>query len=321
MIFKLKMRMPRLIVYLFVFLIGLSCNHDPARGKVRINYPAKKMASQTAELFAPGVISTDSTEHSSPTFSPDGKTVLWSIVEIPSWKASLLEMNYENGNWSAPQRPSFSDTTASDIYPSFAPDGTLYFSSGRKLPSGLTPAKGNVIWRVNRSGTGWGVPQPLDSMVSKGGDYSPSISTRNNLYFTHGPFRSPNWDIMVAELANGSHVTPIRVTAINTDGYEDGAFIAEDERYLVFESDRPGGIDGSIDLYISFKSENGEWEAPINMGPSVNTNASERFARVSPDGRFMFFGSNRRQVKGKPNFDIYWIDASIITALRETLKK
>jgi Tol biopolymer transport system component len=313
--------MLRLIVYVFVFLIGVSCNRDPATGRVNINYPAKKMASQTAELFAPGIISTDSTEHSSPTFSPDGKTILWSIVEMPSWKASLWEMNYESGNWSAPQRPSFSDTTASDIYPSFAPDGTLYFSSDRKLPSGLTPAKGNVIWTVKRSGTDWGVPQPLDSMVSKGGDYAPSISKQGNLFFTHGPFRSPNWEIMVAERSNDSFGAPKGIPAINTEGYEDGPFIPEDESYLIFESDRPGGIDGSLDLYISFKSDNGEWETPVNMGPSVNSSASERFARVSPDGRYLFFGSNRRQVKDNPNFDIYWIDASVIAELRKAITK
>src|SRR5688572_30542429 len=79
---------------------------------------------------------------------------------------------------------------------------------------------------------------------------------------------------------------------INTSGYEDGPFVTPDESYLIFESDRPGGIGGSIDLYICFKSQNGEWSTPVTLGPSVNSSAAERFARVSPDGKFLFFCNN-----------------------------
>lgn len=311
-------KMVRLLTPFLVLLVVLSCNqgknHDGS-----IDYPGDPLAVDTAELFAPGVISSDSFEHSAPTFSPDGKTVLWSIVEMPSWKASIMEMSYEEGKWSAPHRPSFSDTSASDIYPSFSPDGkVLYFSSGRRLPSGEFPLRGNVLWTVEKIETGWAVPQPLDSTVSKSGDYSPSIANSGNLYFTHGPFRSPNWDIFIAENNNGLKGVVVKLPpVINTSGYEDGPFIAQDESYLIFESDRPGGIEGSIDLYISFKSKNGNWSKPINMGPKINSSAAERFARVSPDGKFLFFGSNRRQVKGKPNFDIYCVDGAIITVLKE----
>lgn len=294
-----------------------SCNQSNENGG-SINYLGMPPAIDSAVLFAPGIISSDSVEHSSPTFSPDGKSVLWSIVEMPSWKASMMEMNYENGKWSSPHRPSLSDTTANDICPSFSPDGkALYFSSSRKLPSGHFPLKGNVLWMTRKTETGWAVPQPIDSAVSQSGDYSPSVANSGNLYFTHGPFRSPDWNILMAENVNGVHAKPIKLPGINTSAYDDGPFIAPDESYLIFESDRPGGIEGSIDLYISFKSKSGSWSIPVNMGPKVNSSASERFARVSPDGKFLFFGSNRRQVKGKPNFDIYWLDASVIKLLRE----
>jgi Tol biopolymer transport system component len=103
---------------------------------------------------------------------------------------------------------------------------------------------------------------------------------------------------------------------INSQGYEDGPFIASDQGYLIFESDRPGGIGGSIDLYISFRGEGDVWTAPINMGPEINTIHSERFASVSPDGNYLLFGSDRRIVDGKRNFDIYWMKSSIIEELR-----
>jgi len=314
--------MAKLICFACLILVILFCCNQNNENGGSIDYLGMPPAIDSAVLFAPGIISSDSGEHSSPTFSPDGKSVLWSIVEMPNWKASIMEMNYENGKWSLPHRPSFSDTSANDIYPSFSPDSkALYFSSSRKLPSGQFPLKGNVLWMVEKTETGWSVPQPFDSTVSQSGDYSPSVANNGNLYFTRGPFRSPDWNILMAESIDGVHAKPTHLPAINTNTYEDGPFIAPDESYLIFESDRSGGIEGSIDLYISFKSKNGDWGAPINMGPRINSRASERFARVSPDGKFLFFGSNRRKVNNKPNFDIYWIDASVIKLSREQAMK
>jgi hypothetical protein len=42
----------------------------------------------------------------------------------------------------------------------------------------------------------------------------------------------------------------------------------------------------------------------------------ERFPRLSPDGKYFFFASNRDKSEGKVGFDYYWIDARIIDELR-----
>jgi WD40-like Beta Propeller Repeat len=279
------------------------------------------LPTDTAQIFAVGKVSTDSYEHSAPSISPDGKTIIWSIIELPSWKASILEMNYRDGKWTEPKYAAFSDSTTSDISPSFSPDGNMvYFSSARPLPSGKVSAQGNVLWSVERTDNGWGIPQPLDSAISSGGEYAPSIASNGHLYFTFGPAGSPDWNIAMATQVKGPGGERLKLPpAINTSVYEDGAFIAPDESYLIFESDRPGGIAGGIDLYISFRSGEGEWKEPVNMGSAINSDASERFAEVSPDGRFLFFGSNRRKVNGDTNFDIYWIDASIIDELKNQM--
>ena len=52
------------------------------------------------------------------------------------------------------------------------------------------------------------------------------------------------------------------------------------------------------------------------MGPKINSSFSERFSRVSPDGKYLFFGSNRNQTEKQPGFDIFWIDAGIIEELK-----
>lgn len=299
--------------YLFFVLLAFGCCCQPGeRTGLQVDYPGHQRAFDTATLFAPGVVSTDAVEHSAPAVSPDGKTMLWSVISLSSWRSRILEINYVNGQWTTPQIASFSDTSSSYIYPFFSSGRGLYFSSDRKLPSGNRTSRGNVLWRVEKTEAGWSTPHPLDSIISRGGDYAPTLSTIGNLYFSHGPFRAPDWNIFVSRNNQASE----SLAVINSDGYEDGAYISPDESYLIFESDRPGGVDGSIDLYIAFKGEDNQWTKPVNMGPKINTSASERFASVSRDGKFLFFGSNRRLVDGNPNFDIYWINASVIDELR-----
>jgi hypothetical protein len=61
---------------------------------------------------------------------------------------------------------------------------------------------------------------------------------------------------------------------------------------------------------------------PVNMGPKINSGKGERFARLSPDGKYLFFGSVRNMSADNRGADIYWIDAKVIDELRnnETAK-
>jgi len=234
---------------LIFIVILFSCNQTNKQRTI-IDYLGQKPPTDTAELFAKGMISTSSLEHSAPVFSPDGKTVLWSIMKMPGYHMVILEMNYDNGKWSSSHSPSFSDTLANEVYPSFSPDGKhLYFSSDRIGAKNDTNAKGNRLWKAERTGKDWSIPVLLDTLISKGGEYACSISETGNLYFTFGAHRSPDWNILRSENDNGQYSSPVKL-ALNSTGYEDGPFVAPDERYLIFESDRQGSIGGSIDLFI-----------------------------------------------------------------------
>jgi hypothetical protein len=307
--------MKRLIGLIFVVTI-ISCR-EKNNQNIIIDYFGQAAPHDSTELFAPGIISTTSFEHSAPAFSPDGKTVLWTIMEMPSYHTILLEMNYENGKWSSRHSPSFTDTTANTVYPSFSPDGKhLYFSSDRKVSMNDTSIKGNRLWKVEKNENGWAAPILLDTVVSKGGEYASSVAENGNLYFTYGPHRSPDWNIYMSEKKNDKFSKPIKLT-INSTGYEDGPFISPDESYLIFESDSGENIKGGTDLFICFKNKDGQWSKPKNMGSKINNSSFERFARVSPDGKYLFFGSNRNQTEKQPGFDIFWIDAGIIEELKK----
>lgn len=275
-----------------------------------INYPDSKDApGKTAVIFAPQVISTAALQHSAPAFSPDGKSVLWSNMKLPSYQTYLLEMNFVNGSWSQPHVPSFSDTTVNEVYPCFSAGGdTLIFSSDRKQNDTMDAA-GNTLWFVTKQNGTWSQAKPLHIPGFKNGIYAVSVTKYGKLYFTAGAQGDRDWNICAASPNSAVAILP---QAVNTTGYEDGPFIAPDESYLIFESDRPGKTDGGLDLYITFKRNDGTWTEALNMGPEVNTKHAERFAKVSPDGRYLFFGRNTGN-----GFDIYWINASIIGDLRK----
>ncbi len=99
--------------------------------------------------------------------------------------------------------------------------------------------------------------------------------------------------------------------ALSTGAYNAHPFIAPDDSYLIWDSERDGGY-GRSDLYISFRQQDGSWGAAINMGDKINTALEDGFPNVTPDGKYLFFG---RQVS-PGNSDIFWVDAQIIETLR-----
>ncbi len=74
---------------------------------------------------------------------------------------------------------------------------------------------------------------------------------------------------------------------------------------LLFASDMPGGY-GATDLYMSVRKD-GKWNAPINLGPKVNTSGKDEFPFVTGDSysaRFLIFASTGHNSKG--GFDLYY---------------
>ncbi len=284
-----------------------------------INYLNQPPPGMEARLFAPGIISTQQYEHSAPAFAPDGSVVLWTVMDT-AYRGSLLEMRFQNGAWSKPSRPSFADSTADDFYPSFSPDGkTLFFSSRRNAPAGFGKLKDMRIWQVERTAGGWGKPVPVDTTVSKGMEYAHSVGTSGTIYFSGPGTTASNFEIQKAAFRNGHYAKPVPLpAAINGAGYEDGPFVAPDESFLIFESHRAEGTNGQLSLFICFRQTDGSWSLPVNMGPKINSGQGERFARLSPDGRYLFFGSFRNPQPGGRGADIYWIDAKVIDEIRNS---
>lgn len=89
---------------------------------------------------------------------------------------------------------------------------------------------------------------------------------------------------------------------INKNGWEPGEYISADGMFMYFTSDRPGGYGGK-DIYKCMRMSNGEWSKAINVGAPINTPYDDQAPCILPDGRTLYFSSNR--TKSKSNFELY----------------
>ena len=81
---------------------------------------------------------------------------------------------------------------------------------------------------------------------------------------------------------------------INSAFSDQGPAISKDGLSLYFTSDRPGGLGGPFDMYVSQRvSVDDPWSSPMNLGPTVNTAFDEGEPELSRDGHFLFFQSKR----------------------------
>ncbi len=82
-------------------------------------------------------------------------------------------------------------------------------------------------------------------------------------------------------------------STINTTFNEQGPTLSNDELSVYFGSDRPGGI-GGFDIWVSQRAcKDCPSEAPLNLGPAVNTASDETGPGLSGDGHLLFFRSTR----------------------------
>jgi hypothetical protein len=90
---------------------------------------------------------------------------------------------------------------------------------------------------------------------------------------------------------------------INTSALDANASLSADEHTLYFVSTRPGGF-GANDIWMSERQcLVCPWEAPVNLGAVINTDAIEASPTVSEDGQLLFFYSAK--AGGAGGSDIY----------------
>jgi Tol biopolymer transport system component len=275
-----------------------------------IDYFGQTPPGNKAVIFAPGIISRTDRAELKIAFSPDGKECYF-YAGGPDG-VGVYYTKRVNNIWTEQVLAPFSlNHITTD--PFFSADGKkLYFTYN------TTDWSGGDIWFVERTKEGWGEPQRLPSPVNSNAKDWSYTETTNGVAYIQSNRTNGDWDIWrIQRLSDQSLMAENPGPIVNSAKMDVSPCIAPDGSYLIFSSDRPGGL--SIqDLYICFNKGNNKWSAPVNMeisGAGINiAGFSQSCPSLSPDGKYLFFCNHSHSGE---KIDIYWVSAKVIDEIKK----
>ena len=277
-----------LILVFALFLNGCSGENKKSKDNdsptIATDYFGLKPPGLIPELFAPGIVATEEYLESGLSFLPDMTELCFTRSGGKYKKPTLFVMQYINKKWSR-----------KSVLPT---DEATY--KERFIPTVAEMRKHEVFKDIPITGF--------------------TVSAKGTYYFYFIDFEKDGTGHMsYSRRINGKYETPIKMSkAINTGKYIAHPFIAPDESYLMWDAEMEG--ENTPDIYISFRQKDGSWGKGINLGEQINTPRYEQYAKVTPDGKYLYFykgdvkvrDDGSRYVVGSP----YWVDAQFIENLR-----
>lgn len=247
-------------------------------------YLGQKPPGLIPELFAPDLIQTEHREAEA-AFSPDLKEFYFRRRGGENKKNTLVVIRYKDNQW------------VESVVPPRA--GEPFISL-----DGKTLHLGNKY--RDRTNSGWSEVKSLGAPFKDLPIMRLTVSSKGTYYFDE----ASETPIRYSRLIDGKREEP-KTLNIKFAKWNAHPFIAPDESYLIWDDQRESGA-GGPDLYVSFRQQDGSWGPAINLGDKINTEFSEAYGSVSPDGKYFFFHRGYGGDRG----DIYWVDAQVIETLR-----
>lgn len=199
------------------------------------------------------------------------------------------------------------NSKAADYGPMMQDGETFIFTSRRKA-SRNNPANEDLYYANNENGY-WLEAQSFGKPINSSYNEGSACMSKDGktLYFARcdSPDGYGNCDLYSAnKLSDGSwgQIKNLGPT-VNSRSWDSQPSLSPQEDTLYFASDRLGGF-GMSDIYFTYKTKNGSWAAPQNMGPVVNTRESEVSPFFHPEYQVLYF-SSRGQLLNFGDFDIY----------------
>jgi ankyrin repeat protein len=297
------------------FLAGKGADRSPQRfPELRGPYLGQTPPGMSPRLFAKGLVSTRRGMYGTIVFSPDGRGAYWK-PESPE----MLFMNIENGAWTPPRVVPFTAEDAINV-PFFSPDGQrLYFMAGSRNAQGMDEHE--AVWFVEKRGAGWSEPKPFDAVVnSVSMHWQFSMDKSGNVYL------SADGGINRVRYEGGRYAppeplpAPVNIQHAEAERYragEVGPFISPEGDYLIYSRFR-AGAPLPCQLMVSFMQKDGRWSEPKNLSEKLQTEGNDSMAKITPDGKYLFFQSVRRGSGASRG--LYWVDAGVIDELRPSKK-
>lgn len=163
---------------------------------------------------------------------------------------------------------------------------------------------------IVRTDSGWSAIKNLGPAFEDTYIMRLTASSQGTLVYDEAT-RDGNGLLRYSRLVNGKREAPKPFgKKINSGKWTAHPFIAPDESYIIWDSEREGGY-GDSDMYISFRQEDGSWGKAINFGDKINTDGEDGGGYVTPDGKYLSYCP-----RCQPPYDRMWVDAQIIEDLR-----
>ncbi|WP_394748909.1 serine hydrolase domain-containing protein [Spongiimicrobium salis] len=250
-------------------------------------YLGQKPPGLLPKVFAPKLVSTETNVEAYYMFTPDMKEFYFSRRPEKYNKTKLgFVVKYKDKSWG---EPSILSSNIDTYRTQFDPEWSKHSEILKKEPFKAIPITGF------------------------------SVSSKGTFYFYTLDFTDGSGHMSYSRLLNGTYETPQKMNpSINTGIWIAHPLIAPDESYLIWDAEREGVY--GADIYISFKQQDGSWGEAMSMGNSINTELHEQGARLTPDGKYLFFwrGVEKYREDGSTYWtgSPYWVDARIIETLR-----
>jgi len=306
----------RIVTTLLIAIVSVA--HSTADQPLTGDYLGQTPPGSTSQVFAPGIVST-CWEHSAAMFTPDGEEVWFARLE----PGAIYYMELGKDSWMPPVVAPFSGRYH-DLYPCLSYDGNrIVYSSNRPVAPGENALTRGVVhlWMVTRNEVGWGAPQYLGTEINAGRRQAcGTVAPDGSIYLGASAVAGSPSNLFVSRIVDGLYAAPVSLgDKINSPRPDSSPYLSPDGSFLVFSSFR-GGY-GRSDLFVSFVADDGSWTTPLNLGDAINSPAKDEYPYLSPDGKYLFFNSNRVSVLNDDEIpdgpgNIYWVDAGIIERLR-----
>ncbi len=205
------------------------------------------------------------------------------------------------------------NSDAPDYAPIISLDGgALYFTSRRIRPDSSNseikePYNNQYLEDVYVSYRGdqetWNEPELLDLCLPERNEATVAVSTDERSIYVYKDDEG-NGDIFYSEFEDSEFkkLKPVETDGVNTDAWEPHLTVSPDGKYKYFSSDREGGF-GGRDIYRLVKLPSGNWSAPQNLGPTINTPNDEDSPFISVDNKTLYFSHNGEKSMG--GFDVF----------------
>ena len=205
-----------------------------------------------------------------------------------------------------------------DYHPSISADEkTLLFISRRDNTTGkLIDMQDNHyfedIYISNKENKQWTKATTMGYGINTDShDGCVGLSADGQELFVYRWSKETNGDLYVSDLVGTEWSDPRHLgDNINSKDWESDVSITPDKKVIFFTSDRKG--EGGRDIYMARRLPNGDFAAPINLGPKINTKFDEDAPFMHPDGKTLYFSSKGHKSMG--GYDIFSCTIDIKTA-------